>query len=101
MATINTLDELTGAACTKAMEACVTNLKRLGWTAGDIHGHADTLLPRLRAACKAVLDEAVADFIKAYEGGAHGWAVPTFYVPFIAAGVKVGSDLDAECKATC
>jgi hypothetical protein len=99
MATINTLDELISDACTKAMEACVKNLNRLGWTASDIHDHADTLLPRLREACKAVLDEAVADFIKAYEGGARGWAASAFYVPFIAAGVKVGSDIDAECKA--
>ncbi|MBM4023012.1 MAG: hypothetical protein FJ284_12395 [Planctomycetes bacterium] len=92
--TINTLDELTGAACNKAMEACVANLKRLGYTPSDISENADTILPMLRTACKAVLDEAVADFVKACESGAKRWAVTAFYVPFVAAGVSVASEFD-------
>lgn len=100
MATISTLEQLTASASGKALEACVTNLKRLGWTTDDITDNADPLLARLRTACKAVLDESVADFIAAYEGGARGWAASAFYVPFIAAGIKVGSDLDAERKQT-
>lgn len=98
--TINTLDELTRAACNKAMEACVANLKRLGYTTSDINENADTILLMLRTACKAVLDESVTDFVKACESGAKRWAATAFYVPFIAASVKVGSDFDAGMKAS-
>lgn len=93
------LDQLTSAACDKAMAACVANLKRLGYTTNDIIENSDTILPMLRTACKAVIDEAVADFVKACESGARGWAVTAFYVPFVAAGVQVGSDFDAGMKA--
>ena len=96
---INTLDELTSATCDKAMAACAENLKRLGYTPNEISENADTILPMLRTACKAVLDDAVADFVKACESGAKRWAVTAFYIPFVATGVKVGSDFDAGMKA--
>lgn len=97
--TMNNLDQLTSAACDKAMAACVKNLRRIGYTPNDIEESADTILSMLRTECKAVLDEAVSDFIDACNGGATKWAVTAFYVPFVAAGVKVARDFDGGMKA--
>ncbi len=50
---------------------------------------------RLRVACKACLDEAVRDFADAMKSGMSGYAVPTFYATFAAAGVRVADEFDA------
>lgn len=96
MKAINTLEDLTGEACTKAMAACVHNLRRLRWSDDDILHHSSELLSRLRAAVKSVLDEAVSDFTKAMEAGMTRQATTCFYIPFIAAGIKVASEFDQD-----
>lgn len=88
--------EMTTAAINKAMEACVTNLHRLKWDAATIKPHLPELTKRLRAACDAVVEEAIADFSEAMRAGTRQGAVTCFYIPFIAAGIKVASEFDQD-----
>ena len=90
------LDQMTTNGCNKAMEACVARLRTIGWANEDISHHAKALVELLRVACKACLDEAVKDFADAMRSGMSGYAVPTFYATFAAAGVRVADQFDAD-----
>lgn len=96
MATINTIEDLTGAACNKAMDACVQKLLQLRWSREDISHHSKEITERLREAAKGVLDESVAAFIAAFEAGEKQSALACFYIPFIAAGIKVAGEFDQD-----
>ena len=89
------LDQLTTNGCTKAMEACVSRLRVIGWANADISHHAPELTARLRVACKSCLDDAVRDFADAMKSGMSGFAVPTFYATFANAGIAVANEFDA------
>ena len=89
------LDQMTTNGCHKSMEACVARLRAIGWANEDISHHAEALTARLRVACKACLDEAIRDFAEAMQTGMSGYAVPTFYATFAAAGVRVADEFDA------
>lgn len=89
-------DTLVVAGFDKATDACVLNLHRLGWTPDEIRDAAEPLSDRLKAACKVATREGLSEFLKAVAAGAGAEAALTvFCIPFLAAGVQVGSNHDA------
>ena len=93
------LDNITTQACHKAMKACVDQLKELGWSSEDILAASATLLPRLRAEAKSILDDAVADLTEALASPcSKHYAAVAFNLEFVLAGNRVARAIDAEKK---
>ena len=96
-----TLDDMTTEGCNKAMEASVTILQNLGWTKEEIlQAGSDWLLPRLRAECKARIDDAVLSFRDAMEAGMTAYATRAFHMNFVEAGIKIAEQGHSEFRGT-
>ena len=95
------LDNITTQACHKAMKACVDQLKELGWSSEDILAASATLLPRLRAEAKSILDGAVADLTEALSDPCNYLSAlrqASFNLEFVLAGNRVARAIDSEKK---